>query len=259
MAENKLMKVVSRVFFSLFYVITFFIVTALISACSSDLASAPVSNLWYQKNANNDYYRVHQGDTLYSIAWMFGLDYRSIAAANHLSAPYSLVVGQRLKMTNVPKGDYRATVASRPSVQVGSAQSVSVTKKKWLVSSKPPRHWQWPAKGRIVQRFKPGFATNTGLDISGHYREPVRAAAAGIVVYSGAGVRGYGNLVIVKHSSSYLSAYAYNRNIRVRLGQRVRMGQTIATMGRNMAGKTMLHFEIRKDGRPVDPLLYLRR
>ena len=101
--------------------------------------------------------------------------------------------------------------------------------------------------------------TNTGINISGHYAQPVRAAASGIVVYSGAGVRGYGNLIILKHNDSYLSAYAYNDKLLVSLGERVRAGQKIASMGRNDAGKTLLHFEIRKNGRPVDPMRFLRR
>ena len=236
----------------------------LVSGCSSDLASAPVSNLWYQKSAPNDYYRVRSGDTLYSIAWTFGLDYRSIAAENHLKSPYSLVAGQSLRMTNVPKGEFRAVRAASPVAVASKAASASrlavktKQKQKWLVSTKSPSSWGWPVKGRVVQKFKSGLAANAGLDISGRYSQPVRAAASGVVVYAGAGVRGYGNLIIVKHSASYLSAYAYNSRVKVKLGQRVKKGDAIAAMGRDAAGKAMLHFEIRKNGRPVNPLLYLR-
>ncbi len=260
------MKLHQQSIISVFFTIIIAIVFMVLGGCQSQFAAAPVSNLWYQQTNSHNYYRVRAGDTLYSIAWMFGLDYRSIAAANHLSAPYSLTVGQKLKMTTVPKGEYnRAHAASRAShpSKVTSAKMKLVKRTKPALthhySSANPKHWRWPARGQIIRTYKKGFASNSGIDISGHFKEPIYAAAAGIVVYSGSGVRGYGNLVIIKHGAHYLSAYAYNDINLVKLGQIVKSGTKIALMGKNNAGNIMLHFEIRKNGVPVDPFKYLHK
>lgn len=126
-----------------------------------------------------------------------------------------------------------------------------------VVSRKPVNHWLWPAKGKVVGTFSLQRVGNRGLDISGKYGSPVRASAPGTVVYSGSGLRGYGNLVIIKHNAYYLSAYAYNNKLLVREGTKVKAGQRIATMGRTDTGKVKLHFEIRRVGKPVDPKIYL--
>jgi lipoprotein NlpD len=114
--------------------------------------------------------------------------------------------------------------------------------------------WLWPAEGQLVNKFS---VTSKGIDIAGKEGSPVYASAAGRVVYSGNGLRGYGNLVIIKHNSLYLSAYAHNRHLLVKEGQVVVRGQKIAEMGHTGLGKTILHFEIRRDSRPVDPLTLL--
>ena len=114
-----------------------------------------------------------------------------------------------------------------------------------------------PARGRILHGFSSLAFGNKGIDIQGVYGEPVLASAAGQVVYAGAGIRGYGNLILLKHNDSYLSAYAYNKTITVKEGEWVRAGQTIGTMGRTDAGIVLLHFEIRRNGQPVNPLSYL--
>ena len=116
--------------------------------------------------------------------------------------------------------------------------------------------WRWPTSGRLARRFDAG-ATRKGILIAGEGGQPVRAAADGEVVYSGSGLIGYGELVIIKHSASMLSAYAHNRERLVGEGDRVRAGQTIGRMGRNERDETVLHFEIRRDGKPVDPATYL--
>ena len=117
--------------------------------------------------------------------------------------------------------------------------------------------WVWPATGRVLRGFSEGG--NKGLDISGRTSSPVRAAARGRVVYSGSGLVGYGKLIIVKHNKSYLSAYAHNDRLLVKEGDSVRGGQRIAQMGQTGTQEVKLHFEIRRDGRPVDPLIYLPR
>ena len=114
--------------------------------------------------------------------------------------------------------------------------------------------WQWPVHGKVIHRFS---TASKGLDIAGHLGQSIKAAAAGVVIYAGNGLRGYGNLLIIKHNSRYLSAYAYNQNLLVKVNQRVKTQQAIATMGRGSHQQVMLHFEIRRMGRPVDPRLYL--
>ena len=117
--------------------------------------------------------------------------------------------------------------------------------------------WRWPADGAVIGRFAAGDATKQGVDIAGSSGQPVRAAGDGVVVYSGGGLVGYGELIIVKHNDAWLSAYGHNRTRLVNEGQNVKAGQQIAEMGRSGASRDMLHFEIRYNGKPVDPQLYL--
>lgn len=121
--------------------------------------------------------------------------------------------------------------------------------------SAPIRGWQWPTKGKIIARYS---NLNKGINIKGKAGQPIIAAAAGKVVYCGNGLRGYGNLIILKHNDLYLSAYAHNRAILVKEGQQVKKGQRIATMGNTGTNQTMLHFEIRKAGKPLDPEVFFK-
>ncbi len=233
-----------------------------LSACGGN-TYAPVVSAWHQPAAANSQYIVRSGDTLYSIAWAFGLDYRSLAKANGLTPPYTIDPGQRLRMTTGVSRKVAPT-ERQPSRQATPKQNkptpVAVKKKRvsYPVTVAFNGKWRWPAKGRLVAKYSTANGGNKGIDIQGRLGEPIKAAANGVVVYSGGGVRGYGNLIIIKHNNSYLSAYAYNLRNLVGVGMRVQRGQTIATMGRNNGGKVMLHFEIRKNGRPINPLLYLR-
>ncbi len=118
-------------------------------------------------------------------------------------------------------------------------------------------NWQWPVRGKVIRPFSLEMGGNKGIDIAGNLGEPVRAVAAGKVVYSGSGLRGYGNLIIIKHSDNYLSAYAYNQRLLVKEGEAVKAGAEIAKMGQNDMGCVLLHFEIRRNGKPVNPALYL--
>jgi lipoprotein NlpD len=126
-------------------------------------------------------------------------------------------------------------------------------------TAKPPLEssvqWQWPAPGKVIENFDE--TRNKGLDIAGNDGDPVAAAGDGEVVYVGSALRGYGNLVIVKHNDEFISAYAHNRQILVKQGQAVKRGQRIAEFGRSDAERIKLHFEIRRHGKPVDPLRYL--
>ncbi|MCB1827522.1 MAG: peptidoglycan DD-metalloendopeptidase family protein [Coxiellaceae bacterium] len=241
------------------------LVTLLVSGCLSSTSSAPVVNAWLQPRAKKGTYLVNRGDTVYSIAWAFGLDYRALAKANGLRPPYHLRAGQRLRMSVKPRSSQQYAAKSQSAEVKGrhgqvvrvytSRRPKAPSQSTW--SNRPAPAWRWPARGRIIQGFSPDLAGNRGIDIAGRFGEPVHAAASGEVVYSGDGVRGYGNLLIIKHNDSYLSAYAFNRKLLVKLGQRVRAGQVIAEMGRNNAGRVMLHFEIRRNGKPQNPERYL--
>jgi lipoprotein NlpD len=226
-----------------------------LSGCTSDIASAPVVNGWHQPAAASQEYVVRSGDTLYSVAWAFGLDYRSLAQANHLQPPYAIKAGQRLKMTAQSSGSTQQGTYQKESYDAGRVTPSVVTTSNQF--NQPVSHWLWPTQGSLVSKFSLSAKGYSGVEIAGHLGQPVSAAAAGEVVYSGMGVRGYGNLIIIKHNNSYLSAYAFNQKRLVAVGQEVVPGQEIALMGQNNAGKTLLYFEIRKDGKPVDPLRYL--
>ncbi|OGO95708.1 MAG: hypothetical protein A3F41_03760 [Coxiella sp. RIFCSPHIGHO2_12_FULL_44_14] len=212
---------------------------------------APVIEGWSQPQARSSGYRVRTGDTLYSIAWGFGLDYRALAAANHLTPPYSIYSGQILRM------DVSASRHSLRGTRLAAISAQSSSKNRAGIRIKTVPHWVRPAQGPIMTPFSPSLGGNKGIDITGRYGEPILAAASGIVVYSGDGVRGYGNLIIIKHSDSYLSAYAFNKRNEVKEGFQVRAGQPIAEMGRDETGRVLLHFEIRYNGNPINPIKYV--
>lgn len=213
------------------------------------------------------YHIVKRGETLFRIAWHYGLDYRDIAAWNHLKSPDLIMVGQRLRLTP-PGGGSRSSgpvVASRgpqtPTPSTNNAPTPATVSRLRVNGPevKPGTsrgEWDWPTRGRVVTTFDPTVPGGKGIDISGRPGQPVRAAASGQVVYKGSGLRGYGQLIIVKHSPSLLSAYGYLGRIFVNEGDRVRKGQAIAELG-NDSKPPVLHFEIRKNGKPVDPMQYL--
>jgi len=204
---------------------------------------------------------VRNGDTLYSIAWSAGLDYRALARWNGISPPYVIKPGQKLRLRPGPGDRPQATASaasrearrSEPKPSEPEPQQQSTT----AASSGPPG-WVWPTSGPVLRKFS-GNSANPGIDIGGTGGQPVKSAAGGRVVYSGDGLRGYGELIIVKHNELFLSAYAHNRKRLVREGQRVRRGQPIAEMGSTGTDRVKLHFEIRKQGAAVDPLKYLPR
>lgn len=215
-------------------------------------------------------YVVVRGDTLYGIAFRHGLDYRDVAAWNGIGPPYTIYPGQRIRLTPA-SGRVAATPSPaarpaparppageppRPAPAAAPPSQTAAPPPAAPVAAGPVR-WQWPAQGQIIGRFVAGDPTRQGIDIAGNGGQPVLAAADGVVVYSGAGLVGYGELIIVKHTDEWLSAYGHNRRRLVEEGQAVRAGQQIAEMGRTGASRDMLHFEIRRNGRPVDPLQHL--
>ncbi len=269
------------------------------------------------------FHRVERGETLYSIGWVYGYDYRQIARWNNIQPPYALSPGQRIRVAPpsgqraLPLQEYRASIRQQkdiniadsrnplppvvnatddsakiidkslnlrqtaPVLQKGDAQSVidaakTAVKKLFNQSGLVPKKlalpgkatWQWPTRSRrVLYTFSANNPLRQGLDIAGETGSPVLAAAAGRVVYAGSGLVRYGRLIIIKHNEKYLSAYAHNQKLRVKEGDVVKAGQRIADMGRSgnlgdnfkNSQRAKLHFEIRRNGKPVDPKRYLPR
>ncbi|MFM1879917.1 MAG: hypothetical protein RLZZ344_151 [Pseudomonadota bacterium] len=231
------------------------------------------------------FYRVRRGDTLISIALEQGVDWRDLASWNDISNPNVIEVGRLLRILQARPADAPApsvaavtpgptaaqtapvsgagTVQARPieaNPSVASAPSVAAAPPATELASASPSaagslQWAWPAHGQVISGFAEGGSK--GVAIAGAQGEAIFAAESGRVIYSGNGLRGYGNLVIVKHDQEFTTAYAHNRAILVKEGQIVRRGQKIAELGMSDADRPMLHFEVRKGGRPVDPLSFL--
>jgi len=199
-----------------------------------------------RKEQRPDAITVKKGDTLYGLAERYDTSASRLASINGLRSPYVITPGQTLKL----KG---------PSA--GGAKPASTGKKKSSVASLPNDNrtisWQWPVQGKLITTFKSNKSGRKGIDIAGREGKDIKAAASGKVVYSGNGLISYGNLVIIKHNRTYLSAYAHNRKLLVSEGDSIKAGQVIAELGKTGADSPRLHFEIRKNGKPVNPLNYL--
>jgi lipoprotein NlpD len=200
---------------------------------------------------------VQRGQTVYRIATENGITALDLAIWNDIPPPYTIHPGQRLRL--YPGG--QGGVARRPSTPSVSKPGGAIAPKPAAVVIPATSNiaWRWPADGGVIETFANGDPTRQGIDIGGQGGQPVRAAADGVVVYSGSGLVGYGELVIVKHNDQWLSAYGHNRARLVNEGQVVKAGQQVAEMGRSGASRDMLHFEIRYNGKPVDPQQYLPR
>ncbi len=228
----------------------------LLAACSSTAVkqggARPASTAQYGESVT-----VRRGDTLYRIATSKHISALDLATWNGVSPPYTIYPGQRLKL--YPGGSTSAASTSRGGAQATRPSAATATRPSIPVPAPAtsPFAWKWPADGQIVGGYVSGEPTKQGIDIAGKGGQPVRAAADGVVVYSGSGLVGYGELVIVKHNDQWLSAYGHNRARLVNEGQVVKAGQQIAEMGRSGASRDMLHFEVRYNGKPVDPQLYL--
>ncbi len=240
----------------------------LLAACARD-TYAPVSD---RGGGPGGSYTVSRGDTLYGIAFRHNVDYRDLARWNSIPSPYTIYPGQELRLS---RDGRRTASASRPASSGGARSGTQSTGSSPPTASRgsgatpsreqasePARRaptnidWKWPTDGRVSKRFSADADGKQGINIGGSAGQAIRAAAPGRVVYSGSGLVGYGNLVIIKHDGDYLTAYGYNQELLVDEGTDVSVGQEIARMGRNGA-ESMLHFELRREGRPVDPLGYL--
>ncbi len=239
------------------------------------------------REPSSPYREVVAGDTLYSIAWETGRDYRELAIWNKIAPPYTIKPGQQIRVLPPEKATAASTKPANPSkppaksvtakpsapkpvakpatppakpVATKPAATRTDTKTTTAKSSTPltpPKSgdWAWPADGPILNQYSE--SNSKGLDIGGSKGATVRAAAGGRVVYQGSGLRGYGQLIIIKHSDEFLSAYAHNDRIHVKEGDVVKRGQKIADMGSTGTDRAKLHFEIRRQGTPIDPLKYL--
>lgn len=200
------------------------------------------------------HHRVKTGETLYSIAFEYGRDYRDVAQWNGIKRPYTIYPKQNLRVIPISSDDKkvsnRKTAKTRNRVATRAAPPERPESNSKLV-------WQWPTKGAIESTFSIRDPGRRGIDIVGRKGQSVNAAAAGRVVYRGNGLRGYGNLIILKHNNTFFSAYAHTEDVVVKENQRVKLGQKLADMGDTSTNKPKLHFEIRRNGKPVNPLRYL--
>ena len=199
-------------------------------------------------------YTVRPEDTLYSIAWRHDLDFRDLARWNNISADYHIYVGEVLVLGPRP---LPAPPASAPNSRGTSSPSAPSGREIQTVpgTAKAAARWVWPTDPVGAPRPVPGG----GILLPGRLGQDVRAASAGRVVYTGSGLRGYGNLIIIKHADSLLSAYAHNREMLVHDGQEVAAGFVIAHMGEGTPQSAMLYFEIRRNGKPIDPLPFFSK
>lgn len=266
-------------------------------ACAQREVPAPVTRVYQGPSIHDfepnslagDTYQVAPGDTLYSIAFRANVDVRNLAAYNNLSKPYTIYPGQKLRLNREPKPSSSSASARNPTQVVDSGEEtgyVEVKSKEKVTSSQKPveskpapiasspvrmpqkaerfpasneLEWQWPATGEVIRNFSTAASGNKGLDFAGSKGAPVYAAEAGKVVYAGGALKGYGNLIILKHNDDYITAYAHNDELLVSEQEWVSAGDKIAAMGNSDADRVKLHFEIRFRGKSVNPRHYLPR
>lgn len=229
------------------------LMTLLLTACSSKNTTKNTRN---EGTFNGTVYTVKRGDTLSKISRMTGTPVGELAKLNGLPAPYTLLVGQRLRT----KGTSRRNSSKNTTTAKNSAPSRQPTPAQVAKVAPPPvgsRCWLWPAKGNVVEGYSYNDGGNKGIDIAGSRGQPIFASGPGSVVYAGSQLRGYGNLVMIKHSEDYITAYAHNDTILVNTGQTVKAGQKIATMGSSGASSVRLHFQLRYRATAIDPQRYL--
>ena len=228
--------------------------TSVLMGCLMGLVGCVGLEPGYKSKITKESYLVQKGDTLYSIAFRYGIDYKSLAKINGIKPPYTIYLNQKLSLKNV---SFTPLSDSGPN---GDASPKKARKKKTKVSKKRRGvsvDWSWPLRGEILNTFSLSQPLNKGIDIAGKKGSSVLAAADGNVVYAGGNLRGYGKLVILKHNGDYLSAYGNNEVILVKEGDAVSKGLVISKVGRSASGEELLHFEIRRDGKPVNPLRFL--
>ena len=241
-----------------------------------ELERKPVE-AYFKRNKNlvdGAFYTVRKGDTLYGIALAFGQNWRDIASWNNLSDPDKIKIGEKLRVVPKDTGNAAvsiplksATIETPPGRSTSGESEVALNERALDDDGLPDNGidrdeglvtslgWVWPANGQITEQFSD--SNSKGISIAGASGEAIFAVSDGKVVYSGNGLRGYGNLVIIKHADEFITAYAHNKSIFVKEGETVNKGQKIAEMGMSETDSPKLLFEVRKGGKPLDPLLYL--
>lgn len=224
------------------YAMTILLLAGCSNKSSRDYAKVPKGSY------SDKSYTVKRGDTLYFIAWISDSEVNDLARINKLSPPYRLEVGQKLQLNSTTS---RGRLTSNKQKSSSSA----------IVKSTPPPGaggcWRWPTNGQIISKYSSADGGNKGIDITGKRGQPVYASAKGRVVYVGNQLRGYGNLIMIKHGNDFITAYAHNDTMLVKNAQDVKAGQKIATMGSSGTDTLMLHFQIRYRATALDPLRYL--
>jgi lipoprotein NlpD len=212
--------------------------------------SKPLPNLTNSQNAGKPgFYTVKPGDTIMQVGRTTGQNWRDIVKWNNLDNPNQVETGQVLRVAP-PEGAVKPPVVAAPVTPAPTTPAASAP-----AGSDDDIAWLWPSSGALIAGYDD--VKSKGLKIGGKLGDPIFASADGRVVYAGSAVRGYGNLVILKHNETYLTAYAHNQTLLVKEDQTVRKGQRIADMGNSDAERVMLHFEVRRNGKPVDPAKYL--
>jgi lipoprotein NlpD len=262
------------------------IVLTCFTGCASN-GDAPINNVWDEVHTTQTRYTVQPGDTVYSVAWRFNLDEQKLVSWNHLEKPYALRLGQILRLDAPPADGLKQNVthvvpipqplqfvprtSSAPTKKINRTHEPAQVKVDPVSSAQDetPQNnpvsktnavlgksgWPWPVKGKLLNVY--GRQGNKGIDIAVPEGTEVKAVQAGTVVYSGANLHGYGQLIIIKQKNNLITAYAHNSKLLVSEGVTVTAGQVIALSGSSEASQPMLHFEVRQLGKTVDPIQYL--
>ena len=256
-----------------FQLILLLVVCAL-SACGTSV-HAPVTEL-RQPPLTAKTYIVQKGDTLFAIAWRFDLDYRLLAKANNIHRPYIIKPRDTIYLTesgrsksranNPTKNNKIAVERNKKPTRQKTTNKTGIVKRNGVEKRYKPtlqtvknESWRWPVSGKVVRYFSPKDKLSKGIDISAKTGAPIVSSRSGEVVYAGSQLKGYGNLIIIRHDAVYLSAYAHNRKILVKEGQQVKQGHKIAELGSSGTQSPKLHFEIRRQGKPINPLKLLEK
>jgi len=253
-----------------------FLLVLLLSACVGKGNYAPVYEAGSHRNTGKNTHFVSRGETLFSIAWRYGIDFRKLARTNNIKSPYTIYPGQTLSLSkattttarpskNVSRGGIKSTDSvmnrtAKPSSRKAPKATQSKSNSDFRIDrNRYPFTWKWPLRGKILRGFTTFGTAHKGVDIQGKIGNPVLAANSGKVVYAGSGLVGYGNLLILRHDDRYLSAYGHNSRLLVKEGEVVKVGQKIAEVGDSGTNEAKLHFEVRLDGKPINPTKLLPR
>tara|TARA_R110001583_G_scaffold5576_2_gene29990 strand:- start:1407 stop:2252 length:846 start_codon:yes stop_codon:yes gene_type:complete len=259
---------VSNAMTKFWQIIGFYSLICVLVSCSTNGSFAPSSDRYNPSERTPPYYIVSAGDTLFSIAWRYGFGLEGLAHANSIAAPYTIYPGQAILLKESDQPHAAKVAAAKPRAVAPTRKNADLAPKATPVAAKPTikpavqianESWRWPVNGPVVRPFVASGQAHKGIDIKGKMGEPVYASKSGEVVYAGSGLVGYGNLLILKHSDRFLSAYGHNRRIKVKEGEKVKAGQAIAELGDSGTDSVKLHFEVRVNGKPVDPLRLLPR